>query len=116
MSKVDLAKIMDSIQIPIDGIQIFPVDLIGDKVIQSSRERQETPELIVDLIWTSSRTYQVQFRLVGERRFEDLGYHKFNPTSWKSWGRIYLSTSSLNKLIDFLLKAKYRSEFEQEKV
>jgi len=112
VQRIKLPKIVDSITIEIDGVEVFPIDLIGNKVIECRKEKGENPKMIVDLIESQTRGLQVQFRLCGNRKLEELWYHSYNPSKWKSWARIYIPLSKLNKLIDFLLKSKYRCEFD----
>jgi len=90
--------------------RMYDTDIM--KLIMSSAEKGECPELLAVRTWNEKRGEEVQLIYLGEHHVEDLTYFKTNPKSWntKRFGYMVLTPTEAVKLREILEKVK--TEFE----
>ena len=84
------------------------------KLIISSREREEEPQLLVVRTHNEKRGEEYQIVFLGRHHVEDLTYFKSNPKFWNSerFGYIVLTPQEFVDLRDIMNKVDVKFEIE----
>jgi len=91
----------------VKAIRVYIPELL--KEVDSSIERDENPSILVKKIVRRSpgreNLPEIELVFKGSRHLEDLRYYSKDPSTWITWGEIYLSPRQALKLAQALIEA-----------
>lgn len=94
-------------------VRIYDTELM--KLIISSRERGEEPQILVLKTFNEKRGEEIQLIFLGKHHVEDLSYFTLNPKKWNS-KRFGYSVLTLEQAVEFgEILSQVRQEFGQLK-
>ena len=97
-------KEIDRIYVEADDISLYPQKLAPGKITYggAGRGKRKGCPIKVRLVETEGRLQQFILEMLGEYHVEELSYYTSDPSTWRSYGKLWLSLEDARKLAEFI--------------